>query len=69
MADIDAAILLPPARALRRLPVDRETLARLGGEACIACGAVAELRPARMEFTSDGAGGLYGWPTRVCPQH
>ncbi|WP_139275432.1 hypothetical protein [Mangrovactinospora gilvigrisea] len=44
-------------------------LERLSGEVCMVCGSREGLRPSRMVYTSDGCGGLYGWPAATCPQH
>lgn len=62
--------LPPPLPETTRLPVSRAELARLDGGACHVCGATGGLRDAgRHQYTADGAGGLYGWPVRVCAQH
>jgi hypothetical protein len=52
------------------LPVDRRTMARLHGHACVTCGATdAPLTPAGYAHTIAGDGGLLGWPVRACPHH
>jgi hypothetical protein len=51
------------------LPVDAATLARLTGEQCLHCGGRESLSPARLEYTTDGKGGLYGWVAAACPRH
>lgn len=56
------------AESTLTLPVDTETLRRLQGEACIACGATTGLEPAGHRYTVS-PGGRLGWAVRACPAH
>lgn len=64
------SVLAPATVEAVCLPITSAMMARLNGSACAVCGATAGLRDGRHHvYTTDGDGGLYGWPVRVCPEH
>lgn len=51
-------------------PDDTISIARLHGEACIACGTTrAPLAPAGHVYTRDQQGGRLGWSVVACAEH